>query len=328
MALTFDQLSATTYKNHQKTLVDNIMKKIAVLAYMQKAGKVSRSGGGTTIVEPLLYGVNTTAKSYAGRDVIDTSPQDGISAAEYTPKNVAVTVEITKEQEDQNKGVPRLVDLLKSKFDQADKSLRLVINQQVVGDGTGNSSKDFSGLKSYIKYNVTASVSVGGINQATYSWWRNQIGITTAFATSGIAKMKNVWNKCIREGDVPDVVFCDQTSFEAYEDKLVAIERIMYNKGSDLVGDLGFTSLAFNGRPIVFDYHIVADTTDSSGELGRMYFVTTEYLKLRIDPDTDFVLTEWKKPYAQILKGAQILVRGELTCSNRQQQGILTITGW
>src|SRR3989304_6360513 len=110
MPLTFDQLSATAYKNHQKTLVDNIMKKIAVLAYLKRAGKVERSGGGITIVEPLLYGVNTTAKSYSGRDIIDTTPQDGITAAEYTPKNIAVTIEITKEQEDQNKGIPKMID--------------------------------------------------------------------------------------------------------------------------------------------------------------------------------------------------------------------------
>ena len=328
MALDFDQLSATTYKNHRKQMTDNIMKKIAILAYMQQAGKVERKGGGTKIVEPLMYGTNTTAKSYSGRDVIDTSPQDGMTAAEYSWKNVAVTVEITEEEENQNKGAPKLIDLLKAKFDQAEKSLRLVINQMLLTDGTGNSSKDLSGLKNYIKYNYTASVSVGGIDQATHSWWRNRIAYTTAYATSGVPKMRTVFNSCTREGDQPNLLLSDQTTFESYEDKLSNIEKIVFSKGSDLVGDMGFISQTFKGKPFTWDSQLVADTTDYTGELGRIYFLNTDFLKLLIDPNMDFKLGEWKAPFAQRLKATQILMRGELVCSNRQQQGILSISGW
>jgi len=326
MALTFDQLSATTYKNHKKTMVDNITKKTVLLRELSKAGRVERTGGGLTYVEPLMYGENTTAKSYSGRDILDTSPQDGMTAAEYTPKNAAVTIEITKEQEDQNKGVPKMVDLLKSKFDQAEKSIRLMMGRQLASDGTGNGSKDFNGLKAFIKYNVTASVSVGGINQATYDWWRNQIGITTVFATDGVSNMRHVFNLATRDGDMPNFIVSDQTSHEAYEDTLFNIERIPFSK--DLTGDAGFTRQSFKGVPFEWDYYVALDTTDSTGELGRVYFLNLDFLKLKIDPDVDFALGPWKTPYSQALKGSQIFIRGELTCSNRQQHGIMTVTGW
>ena len=274
-----------------------------------------------------MYGENTTAKSYSGRDIIDTSAQDGMTAAQYTPKNVVVTIEITKEQEDQNKGVPKLVDLLKSKFDQAEKSLRLAMGRMLASDGTGNTNKDFSGLKTYIRYNVTAVATVGGIDQAAYTWWRNQIAITTAFATSGVDRMRHCFNLCTRDGDMPNFIVSDQTSHEAYEDKLFGIERIAFG-GKDLTGDAGFNRQTFKGVPYDWDAQIAADTVDSSGELGRIYFINFDFLKLKIDPDVDFALGGWKTPYNQALKGAQIFTRGELTCSNRKQQGILTITGW
>ena len=262
MALSFDQLSATTYKNHKKTMVDNITLKTVLLREMQKAGRVERTGGGTHYVEPLMYGENTTAKSYSGRDIIDTSAQDGMTAAQYTPKNVVVTIEITKEQEDQNKGVPKLVDLLKSKFDQAEKSLRLAMGRMLASDGTGNTNKDFSGLKTYIRYNVTAVATVGGIDQAAYTWWRNQIAITTAFATSGVDRMRHCFNLCTRDGDMPNFIVSDQTSHEAYEDKLFGIERIAFG-GKDLTGDAGFNRQTFKGVPYDWDAQIAADTVDS-----------------------------------------------------------------
>ncbi len=81
------------------------------------------NSGGSKIVIPLMYGMNDTAKSYNGYDVIDVTPQDGMSAAEYEWKQYAVGITISGREEFQNSGEGRLINLLESKIKQAEMSL-------------------------------------------------------------------------------------------------------------------------------------------------------------------------------------------------------------
>jgi len=84
----FDTLVATTLKNYRANLADNITAHQVVWYQLKERGFVREDEGGTSIVEPLLVGRNTTVKSYAGYDIIDTSPQTGITAAEFNWKQV------------------------------------------------------------------------------------------------------------------------------------------------------------------------------------------------------------------------------------------------
>ena len=78
---TWDSLLTTTLANYQKTLVDNIFDDYPHLSYINgKLGKAMRGGsikrvenGGESIVEHLLYGTNSTVKSYAGAETLDTT---------------------------------------------------------------------------------------------------------------------------------------------------------------------------------------------------------------------------------------------------------------
>ena len=81
---------STTLKNYRKTLIDNIHKSNAVFYMLKKLGAIKEESGGERIVRPLMYGKNTTAGSYDGYDLLDTTPQTGIDSAEYnlTPSGV------------------------------------------------------------------------------------------------------------------------------------------------------------------------------------------------------------------------------------------------
>jgi hypothetical protein len=76
---TYDSLLTTTLANYQKTLVDNIFDDYPFLSYINgKLGKAMRGGsikrvenGGESILEHLLYGTNSTVKSYAGAETLD-----------------------------------------------------------------------------------------------------------------------------------------------------------------------------------------------------------------------------------------------------------------
>ena len=76
---TWDSLLTTTLANYQKTLVDNIFDDYPFLSYINgKLGRAMRGGsikrvenGGESIVEHLLYGMNSTVKSYSGAEILD-----------------------------------------------------------------------------------------------------------------------------------------------------------------------------------------------------------------------------------------------------------------
>lgn len=82
---TWDALLTTTLANYRKQLMDNIFNDYPFLSYMNgKLGKAIRGGtikrtvnGGESIVEHLLYEKNSTVKSYAGAETLDTTLQEG-----------------------------------------------------------------------------------------------------------------------------------------------------------------------------------------------------------------------------------------------------------
>jgi len=319
MPLSFDELSATTFKNYRKTFSDNIMKKIALYSFMKKNGNIERKRGGLKLVEPLMYGLNTTFKSYSGYDTLDTTPQSGITAAEYDWKNVAVSVTISKEEEDQNSGESRILNLLKGKIQQAEKTYTLRFDQMLFGDGSGNGGKDFQGLDYFLRTDPTASVSIGGIDQNTYSWWRNQYATPATFVTNGLGliNMRQMYNKCCREGDAPKVIVTHREVFETYESLMTSLERFTFDPKKNLHGDLGFETLTFKGLPMFWDYYCAEKT---------MYFLNTDYLKLVMDSNSDFEMTEWRVPFNQMAKTAFIIARGQLVCNNRELQGKIVFT--
>lgn len=314
----FDQFATTTYNNYRKTLADNVMKRVKLLSFMQQKGRVERKKGGVYLIEPLMYELNSTFKTYSGYDTLDTTPQEGITSAQYSWKNAAVGITVSKEDLDVNAGNVKIIDLLKSKIDQAQKTITQRMNAMLFSDGTGNGGKDMQGLETFLRANPALSVSIGGINQSTYDWWRNQYDTCAVFSTDGLAEMRQMFNNCSKNGDEPKAIMCDQDTFEAYEALLVPIERAVYS-GKPLNGDLGFGKLEFKGVPMDWDYNCGSQ---------RMYFLNTDYLKLVIDSDTDFTMTEWRVPVNQMAKSCFILLRGQLVCSNRLVQGRLAITAY
>lgn len=70
----YDSLLSTTLAAYQKTLVDNIFKDSAFLAYIRNSGAWKGQNGGERMAMPLMYGSNNTVKVHSGYEVLDTTP--------------------------------------------------------------------------------------------------------------------------------------------------------------------------------------------------------------------------------------------------------------
>jgi len=314
-------LISTTLSNYAKTLRDQIFENTILLSYFKKKGAVKYEDGGLSLSETLMYGTNGTVRSYSGYDEFDITPQEGMTNAVFDWKNVAGTLSISREELRKNSGEHRIVNLVESKARQLRMSMKDVIATMLYSDGAGNFGKDLDGLE-LIVADTPTSGTVGNIDRsdATNSWWRNWsttgAKTTTPFDTL-LGLMETMYNNCTRygDGDNPDLIVCDQSTFEGYVSQLIQKQRFT---GESADGSFKQENLKFKGGMITWDPYCPSDATH-----GRMYFLNSNYLRLTVDKDTDFITTDFITPNNQQVKTSQMLFMGNLTVTNCRKLGVI-----
>ncbi len=303
----FDALLSTTLANYRDQLTDNVVTARPLTYFLSDKGRIRMLDGGTKIVEPLIYGQNSTVSSYSGYDPISLTPQAGMSAAEYDWKQYAASIAISGIEEAKNNGEQEIINLLEAKIMQAEESLREGFNQMFFADGTGNTNKDWNGLGNLVESGNT----VGGIDSsdALNTWWRSYENNTAGALT--LAQMATAYNTVSVGNDHPDMVLTTQTLFEKYEALLQPQLRYTDTK----TADAGFQNLLFKAAPVVYDTHCAA---------GVMYFLNSKYITLVGHSGKWFSQTEFVRPENLDARYALIMCYGNLTVRNRAKQGKLT----
>ena len=303
----FDALLSTTLANYRDQLTDNIFTARPLTYFLQDKGRIRMLNGGTKIVEPLIYGQNSTVASYSGYDTISLTAQSGITAAEYDWKQYAASIAISGIEEAKNNGEQEIINLLEAKIMQAEESMREGFNQMFFADGSGNSGKDWNGLGNIVE----ASGTVGGINRATAGneYWQSYEENTAGALT--LAQMSTAYNSVSVGNDHPDMVLTTQTLFEKYEALLQPQLRYTDTK----TADAGFQNLLFKAAPVVYDEHCTA---------GVVYFLNSKYLTLVGHSGKWFAQTEFVRPENLDARYALVMCYGNLTCRNAAKQGKLT----
>ena len=301
----FDNLLTTTLANYRSTLTDNIFTARPLTYKLMENGRIRMLNGGTKIVEPLIYGTNSTVGSYSGYETLALTPQEGISAAEFEWKQYAASIAISGIEEAKNNGEQEIINLLEAKIMQAEESMRESFNQMFFADGTGNSSKDWNGLGNLVESGNT----VGGINSSTYSWWASEEENTATALT--LAQMSSLYNGVSVGNDHPDLLLTTQTLFEKYEALLQPNLRYTDTK----TADAGFQNLLFKAAPVMYDTGCTA---------GVFFFLNSKYLTLCGHSAKWFQQTEFIRPEDLDARYALIMCYGNLTVRNRAKQGKLT----
>jgi len=303
----FDALLSTTLEKYRDQMTDNVFTARPLTYFLTDKGRIRMIDGGTKIVEPLIYGQNTTVSSYSGYDTIALTAQTGITAAEYEWKQYAASIAISGIEEAKNNGDAAILNLLEAKVMQAEESLREGFNTMFYGDGTGNSGKNWNGLGNLVE----AAGTVGGINRATAGneYWRSYEENTAGALT--LAQMATAYNSVSVGNDHPDMVLTTQTLFEKYESLLQP--QLRYTDAK--TADAGFQNLLFKAAPVTFDVGCTA---------GVMYFLNSKYLTLVGHSGKWFSQTEFVRPENLDARYALIMCYGNLTVRNAKKQGKLT----
>lgn len=306
MALTYDQLSAITQKKFIPKLYDNIFDSNVLLQRLKKKS-YEKIDGGLSIMVPLNYAQVTASGWYAGADTLSTTDNDVMTAAEYQWKQLYANISISRADELKNSGDSQILSLVKNKVKVAEKTMEDKLGTGMYSNATD--PKSIVGLRQI----VGTANTVGGISQTTYSWWAAQVDSTTTTLT--IASMQARYNLCSVNSDKPSILPTTRTLFNSYYALLQPQQRFQDSE----VGKGGFSSLMFNGAPVVADSYCPS---------GYMFFLNEDYLHVFVHSKEDMRFEDFSKPINQNVKVAKIYWMGALGSSNNRLHGSLSaLTG-
>lgn len=334
------EITTTTLFNRSKTLADNITKNNALLRRLSEKGKVKEFDGGQALVQELEYSENGTYKRYSGYDILNIAPSDVFTSAQFPIAQAAVAVSISGLEMLQNSGKEKMIDLLEARIGNAERTFQNNLSSDCYSDGTVDGGKQIGGLQLLVA-DVPTSGTVGGINRATWPFWRNNaMTFTAASLTAGPTTIQTMFNRMwlaqARQADRPDLILADNIYFRYYWESLQAQQRFT----NERLKGTGFASLQFMDADVVYDggFQGVAAgqgaaitgsgitwTSGTGAPASHAYFLNTDYLFLRPHRDRNMVPLDPDR--FSVNQDAMVKLvgwAGNLAVSNCFLQGVLT----
>jgi len=301
MALSVDELNALTRKHwigNGKAQDNYFTGNLLTLRLMKKAKRI---GGGTKIKAPLIYdGLN--GGFFVAGDTFDTSKKEIHTAAEFDWSKAYVNVTYDIDDEIENAGAEQEVNLLMSKLQAAQKTIRDDIIAAKLFDSTGTALAGLDDL-----FNTTTSTAYGGIAEDDMSTWTaNQ---TTTASTMSLALMRTIRRTAkVGDNDLTDVPSIYLTT-DTLRDKYEALLQPQMRYSDNNLAKAGFKNLMFGNAVVVADMKSTASYVTALNERFVKFYVHKKFF---------FKQSPWKQPTNQAIKVSQILWAGNLVCTQRR----------
>jgi hypothetical protein len=184
-------------------------------------------------------------------------------------------------------------------------------------DGTGSGSKEIGGLRHLVATDPTTG-TVGGINRANFTFWRNQqaSGIKTTSAFDNLrAVMRSQYNLASNgvQGQHPKFGTTTRTVFEGFEGLLLANERFT----SKADGDGGFKNEILKFKGMLLSY-------DNDCPTGIMYLLNPKFLQLAYAKGHWYKASPSVEPANQTVKVFKVHAIANLITTNARMLAAIT----
>lgn len=304
----YNRLTSTTIEKYIPRFEDNIFTSKPLLFALTSFGSVETHDGGTKIVQPLMYAELRNQGSYSGSDPFLTDEDDGFTAAEFDWAQYYGLVRLKNIELAKNSGAPAILKILENEMKRAELSISQSLNEMFYLDGSGNSGKDWNGLDLI----VSDSAAFGGIDPTDVGndWWGAKVTDSVG-DLEDFAPIRAKYLEVSEGNDLPTNGMTTEAIYAQIDSLFEPNQRFM----DPTMANQGFETLLFHGMPIAFD----RDCQD-----GRFYFLNLDYITLNKLGPNWFKTSEWMEPVNQDIRLKKILLYGQLTCSNRARQGLLT----
>ncbi len=296
---------------------DNIFKRHYLLEKMRENGSFEEQHG-NVIQSNLEYALNPNVKFISEQETVTVFRPDTFDNAEYSWKLLAGDVPMTDLEAGITEGSAAKFDLRARKIMNLKSTAEETANNSFFSDGTGTSSKEFGGLQLIVSITPTTG-TVGLINRATYSWFRNQQSTGTKTTNPGdnlLAAMETCYNNCSNGPgeENPTYAVGDQPSFQIFCGLTPTLERYQRDSTDQkMIRSFKSQNILFKDIPLGYDTACLA---------GNIYILNNRNLK--------FVYMQWMKaePAVRPSDGfwdvMKILTIGNMITDNERRLGVVS----
>ncbi len=220
--------------------------------------------------------------------------------------------------------VNRLVELFEDRMKDFTESWAEAMNEMLWRDGTVGTGL-VVGITGIISPTSNNTATVGGISQATYSWWRHVrvTGITPDTTNlTLISTLRSSMRQLRKYGGRPNKALAGSQFIEALESELQAKGMFtMTGFNSTEKTNIGMADVVIPGvGPVVYDPWL-----DDNG-LGKYCFVfDSRRLRLRPMEGEDMKVLNPERPYDYMVFLKSITWTGTLTCNQMNAQGVFSV---
>ena len=290
-----------------------------------------RPWSGETLKYPVMLGKNTQGKSFAGMEQLNVGTTDVVQYLAYDFRSYAIPVSIPGTDQIIN-GIAetKVLGIIETQMQIAKMSMMDDIANMLYLDGTGNSNKDFLGLKA-LADDGSNVVTLGNLSRTTYTTLKGTV--TASGGTLTIQKLANL-HTAVAGGNAPSqqptLFLTDMTTYDLYDQLLTPYEKQNINmdggtfitrmskgivKGSQLAGRAGFSSLVWRATPFV---------KDQKATVGSIWCLNENYLRWHgissapgLKP-VDFGTPDITGPYSEVpTSGTGIMWRDLMSSFNQ-----------
>lgn len=310
----FTEMVTTTLRNHARKVVDNVSDHNALFRLLKDKNKIESVSGGYEIVRPLEYAENDTYQRYSGYDTLNIGASDVLSAAKFDWAQAAIHVTASGAELRKNNGKEAMINLVKARIKNAMNTAANNMSVDIYSDGA--LTNQIGGLAHLITSNGEGTV--GGINAATFTFWKNQFlemtGTGTWSKSTIKGEMNELWLNCVRGKDKPDLIIMSHDVYAAYEEALQDNQRY----GDVQTAAVGFETLKYKTANVIFDNNANFGTTAE-----KAFFLNTDYLGLVQHPQAQWTQDEQRTPVNQDAIVVPLYWMGQMVVTNRSLQGLL-----
>ena len=310
---TWDAAWTLTMRSKRKRLTDTIFDAYPTLRMFNAKAEVE--AGGKEIQEDVMYGKNS-GTWFDGYDTVGTDAVDGITAAFFPWRYYAVPITISMTEEDENRKSDSAMRLLEAKTKQSMMSARDAINAALY---SAQSGKSILGLQDLIA-DTSTSGTVGGINRASNTWWRNKANTSSTDVDSksgdfyaGLTGMSSLWNDCSEGNETPTDIFTTLTIFGDLQEIFESTGYARLEAGTRGAADAGMPN--FRGATVRYDRDCASQ---------HLYMLNDNYIKMKIQANKNFAKTPFKEPVNQFAKVAFVVLGCQLVINNPRGLGVAT----
>lgn len=321
LTLSYAPLLTSTLFNYinSGSFSDNFFDATPTLQYYNQ--NVKLKSGGERLSVAIMHEENGTVDSYEGLDVLNTNESEGFTRAFFPWKLYAGSIVISGDELTSNMGEAELFDLLQAKTSQAELTMGNRLSTDLFTDGTGNSSKNLTGLLAQIDSTPTVG-TYASINRANNTAWQNQASTTVGSAASELlGDLRTQYNLTSQGkggmGSKADGIAMTRAIHESFEALMFPFLQYVGEKTADNSVNAGLSNIRYKNADVWWDDDVPSQN----------YFILNSrhsYLCVHRDRNVSMAEGGFQKPVNQDGLVAQILFKGQLASDAPKKLSIST----